>query len=186
MPALRERRKRIHPLEHQKSVLRARVLLLATFPVAEATQRPASGLQGSPGPAPARAPGMVALQFQSQNVSDRLFWLTDQWHRLPPGVPHLVVYTAFFYFSSMFFCEYPSPLPHYICPLPYTTQLLTSAHTSQRKLLGCFLLCFPHPSALLTRASEAHGKEQVPCHLASYHLLSTPRMLCPVQSCPSL
>ena len=29
----------------------------------------------------------------------------DQWHRLPPGVPHLVVYTAFFYFSSMFFCE---------------------------------------------------------------------------------
>ncbi|CAL5219852.1 g1768 [Coccomyxa viridis] len=27
----------------------------------------------------------------------------DQWHRLPPGVPHLVVYTAFFYFSSMFF-----------------------------------------------------------------------------------
>ena len=27
----------------------------------------------------------------------------DQWHRLPPGVPKLVVYTAFFYFSTMFF-----------------------------------------------------------------------------------
>ncbi|CAK9863326.1 unnamed protein product [Sphagnum jensenii] len=27
----------------------------------------------------------------------------DQWHRLKPGVPHLVVYTAFFYFSTMSF-----------------------------------------------------------------------------------
>lgn len=27
----------------------------------------------------------------------------DQWHVLPPGVPNLVVYTAFFYFSTMFF-----------------------------------------------------------------------------------
>ncbi|CAM6031029.1 unnamed protein product [Sphagnum balticum] len=27
----------------------------------------------------------------------------DQWHRLKPGVPHLVVYTAFFYFSVMAF-----------------------------------------------------------------------------------
>ncbi|BDA42670.1 Ureide permease 2 [Coccomyxa sp. Obi] len=27
----------------------------------------------------------------------------DQWHRLPEGVPHLVVYTAFFYFSTSFF-----------------------------------------------------------------------------------
>ena len=27
----------------------------------------------------------------------------DQWHKLPEGVPHLVVYTAFFYFSTSFF-----------------------------------------------------------------------------------
>lgn len=27
----------------------------------------------------------------------------DQWNRLPEGVPHLVVYTAFFYFSTSFF-----------------------------------------------------------------------------------
>jgi hypothetical protein len=27
----------------------------------------------------------------------------DQWHQLKPGVPHLVVYTAFFYFSVMAF-----------------------------------------------------------------------------------
>ncbi|KAJ7561543.1 hypothetical protein O6H91_03G046900 [Diphasiastrum complanatum] len=27
----------------------------------------------------------------------------DQWHTLKPGVPHLVVYTAFFYFSTSFF-----------------------------------------------------------------------------------
>ena len=32
----------------------------------------------------------------------------DQWHRLPPGVPKLVVYTAFFYFSTMFFGEHAS------------------------------------------------------------------------------
>ena len=27
----------------------------------------------------------------------------DQWHKLDEGVPHLVVYTAFFYFSAAFF-----------------------------------------------------------------------------------
>jgi glucose uptake protein GlcU len=27
----------------------------------------------------------------------------DQWHKLDPGVPHLVIYTAFFYFSTGFF-----------------------------------------------------------------------------------
>ncbi|EIE24652.1 putative ureide permease 2 [Coccomyxa subellipsoidea C-169] len=27
----------------------------------------------------------------------------DQWNRLPEGVPHLVIYTAFFYFSTSFF-----------------------------------------------------------------------------------
>lgn len=51
------------------------------------------------------------LQFLGQSCRHSCRWcncgaaLADQWHVLPPGVPNLVVYTAFFYFSTMFFCE---------------------------------------------------------------------------------
>ena len=30
---------------------------------------------------------------------------TAQWHKLDPGVPHLVIYTAFFYFSTVRLCR---------------------------------------------------------------------------------
>ena len=53
-------------------------------------------------------PGM-SLRHVPAKTRDTCACFADQWHRLPPGVPHLVVYTAFFYFSSMFFCEPPTP-----------------------------------------------------------------------------
>ena len=57
----------------------------------------------------------------------------DQWHRLPPGVPKLVVYTAFFYFSTMFFGE-----------------LASARHCIFRclKLLKESLCCYRAPAAL--------------------------------------
>lgn len=48
--------------------------------------------------------GCLALKSAAHLAQEGVRWgQNDQWHTLPDGVPHLVVYTAFFYFSTAFF-----------------------------------------------------------------------------------
>ena len=96
--------------------------------------------------------------------------LADQWHVLPPGVPNLVVYTAFFYFSTMFFCECMLLHLYYMCSitLPFHSAGATESLSASQPLLMCCMT----DSSQINAHSAAPAFDHVKVRLCACAVLS--------------